>query len=103
VEDLFLNPEKSLKKLIGEDELEILPKGINIRIFFTKEYSNQTVITNMSQDLSVDFSIVWGKLENFSGNVLGSLVINVKPEDKEKIEQYLIGRGLNVEVISHEY
>lgn len=103
VEDLFLNPEKSLKKLIGEDELEILPKGINIRIFFTKEYSNQTVITNMSQDLSVNFSIVWGKLENFSGNVLGSLVINVKPEDKEKIEQYLIGRGLNVEVISHEY
>jgi len=103
VEDLFLNPAKSLKKLIGEDELEILPRGINIRIFFTKEYSNQTIITNMSKDLSVDFSIVWGKLENFSGNVLGSLVINVNPEDKEKIEQYLIGRGLNVEVISHEY
>lgn len=103
VEDLFLNPAKSLKKLIGEDELEILPKGTNIRIFFTKEFSNQTVITNMSKDLSVDFSIVWGKLENFSGNVLGSLVINVRPEDKDKIEQYLIGRGLNVEVINHEY
>jgi len=102
VEDLFLNPEKSLKKLIGEDELEILPKGINIRIFFTKDYSNQTIITTMSKDLNVDFSIVWGKLENFSGNVLGSLVINVNPQDKENIESYLVNKGLNVEVIHNE-
>lgn len=102
VEDLFLNPAKSLKKLIGEDELEILPKGINIRIFFTKDYSNQTIITNMSKDLNVDFSIVWGKLENFSGNVLGSLVINVNPQDKENIESYLVNKGLNVEVIHNE-
>lgn len=102
VEDLFLNPEKSLKKLIGEDELEILPKGINIRIFFTKNYSNQTIITTMSKDLNVDFSIVWGKLENFSGNVLGSLVINVNPQDKENIESYLVNKGLNVEVIHNE-
>jgi len=102
VEDLFLNPEKSLKKLIGEDELEILPKGINIRIFFTKDYSNQTIITTMSKELNVDFSIVWGKLENFSGNVLGSLVINVNPQDKENIESYLVNKGLNVEVIHNE-
>ena len=102
VEDLFLNPAKSLKKLIGEDELEILPKGINIRIFFTKDYSNQTIITTMSKDLNVDFSIVWGKLENFSGNVLGSLVININPQDKENIESYLVNKGLNVEVIHNE-
>ena len=102
VEDLFLNPEKSLKKLIGEDELEILPKGINIRIFFTRDYSNQTIITTMSKDLNVDFSIVWGKLENFSGNVLGSLVININSEDKENIVSYLINKGLNVEVIHNE-
>ncbi|HSR05134.1 MAG TPA: NIL domain-containing protein, partial [Proteiniclasticum sp.] len=96
------NPAKSLKKLIGEDELEILPKGINIRIFFTKDYSNQTIITTMSKDLNVDFSIVWGKLENFSGNVLGSLVININPQDKENIESYLVNKGLNVEVIHNE-
>ena len=102
VEDLFLNPANSLKKLIGEDELEILPKGINIRIFFTKDYSNQTIITTMSKDLNVDFSIVWGKLENFSGNVLGSLVININPQDKENIESYLVNKGLNVEVIHNE-
>lgn len=102
VEELFLNPAKSLKKLIGEDEMEILPKGINIRIFFTKEYSNQTIITNMAKDLNVDFSIVWGKLENFSGNVLGSLVVNINASDKEKIVEYLTHKGLNLEVIHNE-
>jgi D-methionine transport system ATP-binding protein len=102
VEDLFLNPAKSLKKLIGEDEMEILPKGTSIRIFFTKDYSNQAIITNMSRDLNVDFSIVWGKLENFSGNVLGSLVININPADKDQIVSYLAEKGLNVEVIYNE-
>lgn len=103
VEELFLNPAKSLKKLIGEDELEILPKGVNIRIFFTKEFSNQTIITNMAKDLNLDFSIVWGKLENFSGNVLGSLVVNIDAADEEKIVDYLTHKGLNLEVIYNEY
>lgn len=99
VEELFLNPEKSLKKLIGEDDVDVLQKGTNIRIFFTKEYSSQEIITNMAKDLNVDFSIVWGKLESFRGNVLGSLVINIKEKDKESILQYLKQKGLQMEVI----
>ncbi len=99
VEELFLNPEKSLKKLIGEDDVDVLQNGINIRIFFTREFSNQEIITNMAKDLDVDFSIVWGKLESFRGNVLGSLVINIKDKDKEPILEYLKQKGLKMEVI----
>lgn len=102
VEDLFLNPGKSLKKLIGEDEMEVLPKGTNIRIFFTKEFSNQSIITAMARDLNVDFSIVWGKLENFSGDVLGSLVISIDDGDRDRILGYLTAKGLNTEVIVNE-
>jgi D-methionine transport system ATP-binding protein len=102
VEDLFLNPGKSLKKLIGEDEMEVLPKGTNIRIFFTKEFSNQSIITAMARDLNVDFSIVWGKLENFSGDVLGSLVISIDDGDRDRILDYLTAKGLNTEVIVNE-
>ncbi len=102
VEELFLNPEKSLKKLIGEDDVEVLQKGINIRIFFTREFSSQEIITNMAKDLNVDFSIVWGKLESFRGNVLGSLVINIKATDKEPILHYLKQKGLQMEVIIND-
>lgn len=102
VEDLFLNPEVSLKKLLGEEDLEILPKGTNLRIFFTKEFSDEAVITNMSQALSINFSIVWGKLENFNGSVLGSLVLHINPQDEERIQEYLTKRGLKWEVIKNE-
>lgn len=103
VDELFLNPGKSLKKLIGEDELEVLPKGTNIRMFFTKEFSNQSIITTMAKDLDVNFSIVWGKLENFSGTVLGSLVINIEDKDKERILDYLTNKGIALEVIVNEF
>lgn len=102
VEDLFLNPEVSLKKLLGEEDFEILPKGTNIRIFFTKEFSDEAIITTMSRELSINFSIVWGKLENFNGSVLGSLVIHINPDHEEKIKYYLDKRGLKWEVIKNE-
>jgi len=102
VDELFLKPGKSLKILIGEDELEVLPKGTNIRMFFTKEFSNQSIITTMAKDLNVNFSIVWGKLENFSGTVLGSLVINIEDKDRERILNYLTLKGIALEVIVNE-
>lgn len=102
VEELFLNPQVHLRNLVGEEELEVLPSGTNIRIFFTQEFSNQSIITGMAKALDVDFSIVWGKLEKINQNVLGSLVINVRGEDRERILTYLKTKQLAVEVIEHE-
>ncbi|AVQ44598.1 methionine ABC transporter ATP-binding protein [Clostridium botulinum] len=96
-EELFLSPDKHLKKLLGENE--VLPKdGVNIKIFFTKELSNESIITTMSRELDIDISIVWGKLEKFRENVLGNLVINVSKENKEKICDYLSLKSIVWEV-----
>lgn len=96
-EELFLSPDKHLKKLLGENE--VLPKeGVNIKIFFTKELSNESIITTMARELDIDISIVWGKLEKFRENVLGNLVINVSKENKEKICDYLSSKSIVWEV-----
>ncbi|WP_251859974.1 methionine ABC transporter ATP-binding protein [Clostridium sp. Marseille-Q2269] len=96
-EKLFLSPDKHLKKLLGENQ--VLPKeGINIKIFFTKEISNNSVITTMARELDIDISIVWGRLEKFKENVLGNLVINVSKENKEKICEYLSSKSIVWEV-----
>ncbi|ACA55387.1 methionine ABC transporter ATP-binding protein [Clostridium botulinum] len=96
-EKLFLSPDKHLKKLLGENE--VLPKeGVNIKIFFTKELSNESIITTMARELDIDISIVWGKLEKFRENVLGNLVINVSKENKEKICDYLSLKSIVWEV-----
>lgn len=101
VEELFLNPDISLKKFLGESDEEILPTiGSNIKIFFPSKSSENAIITRMAIDLNIDFSIVWGKLEKFRDDVLGSLVININKEDKEKVLEYLKDKEIILEVLS---
>lgn len=97
-EDLFLKNSKVLKSLIGDEE--VLPnEGINIRLFFPKDNSNDSIITAMARDLDIDFSIVWGKLERFRDDVLGSLVINIKESQRNEVEKYLTSKNMPWEVI----
>ncbi|MDW8801888.1 methionine ABC transporter ATP-binding protein [Clostridium sp. A1-XYC3] len=99
-EELFLKPDKHLEKLLGEEEL--LPEeGVNIRLFFPKEQSQQAIITSMARELNIDFSIVWGKLEKFRDNVLGSLVINTTEDNKTNICQFLNSKSIAWEVIDN--
>lgn len=98
VEELFLKPTAELKDLMGEEE--ILPKeGANIKIFFPREVSQRSIITSMARELDIDFSIVWGKLEKFRDDVLGSLVINVNEADEERILEFFKKHSISWEVI----
>ncbi len=98
VEELFLNHTKSLKELLGEDE--VLPsKGVNIKLFFPKEDSNKTIITSMARELDIDFSIVWGKLEKFRDDVLGSLIINIEEDKKDIVKKYLSLSQIEWEIV----
>ena len=99
-EELFLKPEISLKKFLGEDEDELLPStGVNIKIYFPSTSSENALITKMARELNVDFSIVFGKLEKFREDVLGNLVININEEDKDKVINYLKDKNVILEVL----
>ncbi|MBU3111657.1 methionine ABC transporter ATP-binding protein [Clostridium lacusfryxellense] len=90
-DELFIRPTKEMKILIGEEEL--LPSsGHNIKIFFTKEITQSCLITQIARELDIDFSIVWGRLEKFRDNVMGSLIINVSSQNRDKITNYLDGK-----------
>ncbi|KLU76517.1 methionine ABC transporter ATP-binding protein [Clostridium botulinum] len=98
VDKLFLNPTKQMQNLLGEEE--VLPdKGINIKIFFPKQLSQSSVITSMARELQMDFSIVWGRLEKFNEEVLGSLVINVEEKQKNDVVNYLSNTDVHWEVL----
>ncbi|MBQ5443987.1 MAG: methionine ABC transporter ATP-binding protein [Erysipelotrichaceae bacterium] len=88
-EELFIRPAKDIKAFLHEDS-ELLPsEGVNIQLFFTDESADEPVISQMARKLNIDFSISWAKLEDFRSSVYGSLVINVKEEDKDKVTAYL--------------
>ena len=99
-DELFVSNNSSLKELTNEEE--ILPKsGINIKIYFPKESSNHTLITKMARDLNIDFSIVWGKLERFKENTLGSLIINIDDNNvkKQQVIAYLQNQSILFDII----
>lgn len=99
-EDLFLKPGESLKKFLGEGD-DILPdEGVNIKIFFPSDSSENSLITKMARELDVDFSIVWGKLEKFREAILGGLVINISEEDKDRVIKYLEDKNILLEVLN---
>ena len=100
VENLFLNPGTSLKKFLGAEDEEVIPSnGVNIKIFFPSTSSENALITEMARDLNIDFSIVWGKLEKFRDSVLGSLVINIKEKDEDRVFSYLENKDIVWEVL----
>lgn len=97
-EEIFLQNTKGLQSLMGEEEI-VLPKGLNIKILFPKEISNSTLITAMARELNLDFSIVFGKLEKFKDDILGSLIINTESENSKQVKQYLDSKNVRWEEI----
>lgn len=100
-DEIFLSSNNELSSLI--DEEEILPNnGVNIKVYFPRNCSSDSIITKMARELDIDFSICWGKLEKFRDNVLGTLIINIKEEYKEIVLDYIKKINVECEVIEHE-
>lgn len=99
-EELFIKPsEKEIKSFLRDDS-ELLPSdGINIKLFFTGEGSEAPIVTRMARELDRDFSICWAKLEDFRENVYGSLVLNIRVEDKEEVSAFLDKNHVKWEVL----
>ncbi|WP_042275021.1 methionine ABC transporter ATP-binding protein [[Clostridium] dakarense] len=97
-EEIFLKNTKGLQTLIGEEQI-VLPSGMNIKILFPKETSNDTIITTMARELDIDFSIVFGRLEKFREDILGSLIINTELKNSKKVKEYLNRKNVRWEEI----
>ncbi|TQQ85317.1 methionine ABC transporter ATP-binding protein [Peptacetobacter hominis] len=99
-EEIFLKNTKGLRKLIGEESI-VLPEGTNIKILFPKDISNDAIITTMARELDIDVSIVFGKLEKFRDDVLGSLIINVTDESGDAVRKFLDSKDIRWEEMSN--
>ena len=98
-EELFVSSNEDILDFTGQD-VDILPNtGINIKLFFLNSNSKSHTMTSLARDLDIDFDICQGKLENFRGRILGSLIININEEDKEKVLAYLKDANVECEVL----
>lgn len=99
-EEIFLKNTAGLRKLLGEENI-VLPEGTNVKILFPKDISNDSIITSMARELDIDVSIVFGRLEKFKDDVLGSLIINVPNENGEAVKKFLTDKDIRWEEIEN--
>ena len=87
-----------MKEFLGETE--VVPKmGVNIKIYFPKDNVFQSFITKMARELNMDFNIVWGKLEEINGHIVGNMVINIENEKEELVIDYIKEHDIVWEVL----
>jgi D-methionine transport system ATP-binding protein len=101
VEEIFLSPQRMLKSLISDEEV-VLEKGVNLKIYFSKYNSRKSVITEIARKLDIDISIVFGKLEKFKDDVLGSLIINIDEKNFKAVAKCLEDKEITWEVVGNE-
>lgn len=87
-EEVFLKSNKAIRKLLGEENI-VLPQGNNLKLLFTNDKSNETIITSMARELNIDVSIIYGRLEKFRDDILGSLIINIPDGYVDSVKDYL--------------
>ena len=87
-EEVFLKSNKAIRKLLGEENI-VLPQGNNLKLLFTNDKSNEAIITSMTRELNIDVSIIYGRLEKFRDDILGSLIINIPDGYVDSVKDYL--------------
>ncbi len=92
-EELFLDPPENLNKLF-EERYTYIPGGVNIRLRFPRNISQEAVLTRMARELNIDFSIAGGMLDRYLDDVMGYLIISVQPEHLDRVLEYMRHKGL---------
>lgn len=101
-EEIFLNSPPALRKLLGEDDI-VLPEGVNIKLLFTNDRAKDAIITGMARELNIDVSIIFGKLEKFRNDILGSLIINIPEGHVDEVKKYLDKCGVRWQEVKNEF
>lgn len=90
VEDIFLDNPKALEELLGETNSDIIPStGVNIEIINRDNTKKNDILSKLAIETKVEHSIVWGQVDKYRGNVLGSFIINVSDDKAEEVINYL--------------
>lgn len=100
-EELFVSSNQDIQDFVG-DHLELLPPtGVNIQLFFNNDNSKSHTMTSLARELNIDFDICQGRLENFRGKTMGSLIINIEDDKVDQVLEYLKKNQVEWEVIEH--
>lgn len=114
VVDVFVTQKtRTAKSFFGDKDLElgnhiykkVFDKGNTIlKVVFIGETSINPFISTVIKNFDVDIAILAGNIQDISGTIIGTLVIEIRGTEKSVKDsiQYLVSEKLVVEVMSNE-
>ena len=89
VEELFVNQPGELKSFLGEEQYRVDKEGVNIEVVLSDSDESKNLVSKMSRELQMDFSIQNGEMSQYRDKSLGYIVINFEDSKKQIVEEYL--------------
>lgn len=90
VEDVFMNQCPALIDLLGDKDVEEIPKyGRTIKIFYSSNLLGKNIISKMAQETGVIFNMLSGGIDKYRTGMFGTFIINFQLKDEEKITDFM--------------
>ena len=100
VEDILLHSPQIFAAFTGEDETAILPaEGKNIRIVYTQDSHPEKIFSQLSKDLNINYTLVYGSMDKYRDRLMGSVYINIDVEEVDRVMEYLNMKAIKAEVV----
>lgn len=96
VKEIFIRQPESLRRLLGEEKIDLPQDGHNIQVaYMVKDVKDGEFMGRMSKDLGLVFPIWNGQIQEYQGDRMATFVINIADEDYEKVIHYLNEHKVN--------
>lgn len=103
VKEIFIRQPEALRRLLGEEALELPKTGHNIQIaYMVNELEDGEFFSKMATELEYVFPVLSGKIQNFQNDNMGIFIINVDDEHFKKVCKYLDKSQMNWHELSDE-
>lgn len=92
VDDIFLQGRKSLQFIL-EEQFNIATNHYNyayIKIIFRDEKNNELLLSNLSKQTNIAYTIIWCSFDTYQEKVKGYYIIQFNEKDKDELISYLI-------------
>ena len=90
VEELFVNQPGELKSFLGEEQYRVDKEGVNIEVVLSDSDESKNLVSKMSRELQMDFSIQNGEMSQYRDKSLGYIVINFEDSKKQIVEELVL-------------
>ncbi|MBA4698344.1 methionine ABC transporter ATP-binding protein [Faecalicatena contorta] len=96
VKEIFIKQPKSLKRLLGEEELKLPRQGHNIQIAYpANDIQDGEFFGRMSAELHYIFPILDGKIQTYQNDSMGIFIIHVDDEHLNQVTSHLNKQKVN--------